>query len=199
MISKIDIDEKDNSIDFLEKTAFFLEKVKEDINWWKWVIISLHGALYGFMVCALAGSAGFSTYKDDVTEKLLKYYSLSSKEQKKKGYPNIRKKLEYFLNLYERIKDIKHMKVLSIGKAFNPKTDQDSSVEKLNEVRNEFMHFDPKLWVLEINGMPKIVAEIMDIIYFLAFESNNIILNDSKKEEVDELIKGTRGILKTFS
>lgn len=91
------------------------------------------------------------------------------------------------------------MKVLSIGKAFNPKTDQDSSVEKLNEVRNEFMHFDPKLWVLEINGMPKIVAEIMDIIYFLAFESNNIILNDSKKEEVDELIKGTRGILKTFS
>lgn len=37
-------------------TAFFLEHLPEATKW-KWVVISLHQALYGFLICALRGSS----------------------------------------------------------------------------------------------------------------------------------------------
>jgi len=35
-------DEKSNTYDSLEKLLFFLNNVKNDLNFWKWAIIALH-------------------------------------------------------------------------------------------------------------------------------------------------------------
>ncbi|MBO0999558.1 peptidoglycan-binding protein [Bacillus sp. SD075] len=50
------INELDNAIDYLEKASFHY-KNREDKYWFKWLTISLHGALYGFGVCAVQGSS----------------------------------------------------------------------------------------------------------------------------------------------
>lgn len=47
--------EESNSIDYLEKACFYIQSIKTKPTNWKWVILSLHGALYGFMICALFG------------------------------------------------------------------------------------------------------------------------------------------------
>jgi hypothetical protein len=51
--NKITIDEATNAVDFLEKAALFLKQVPDDPMYWKWVIISLHAALYGIGVCSI--------------------------------------------------------------------------------------------------------------------------------------------------
>jgi hypothetical protein len=48
--------ELDNAIDYLEKAAYYFNN-RDDNYWFKWMIISLHGALYGFSVCAIKGTS----------------------------------------------------------------------------------------------------------------------------------------------
>ena len=43
-----------------------------------------------------------------------------------------------------------------------------ADVEKLNLLRNQFVHFVPKGWSLEISGMPRIVRHCCDVIDHLA-------------------------------
>ncbi|MGM0888975.1 MAG: hypothetical protein ACQEW5_18835 [Bacillota bacterium] len=50
------INEFDNAIDYLEKASFHYNN-RKDKYWFKWLNISLHGALYGFGVCAVQGSS----------------------------------------------------------------------------------------------------------------------------------------------
>lgn len=48
--------EERNAFDYLEKTIEFIRRAEQYPTDWKWVILSLHGALYGFMICALKGT-----------------------------------------------------------------------------------------------------------------------------------------------
>ena len=45
-----------NALDYLKRGALFVREAAADDHAWKWVIISLHGALYGFAVCACKGT-----------------------------------------------------------------------------------------------------------------------------------------------
>ncbi|MBN3033129.1 MAG: hypothetical protein JW873_03445 [Candidatus Saganbacteria bacterium] len=184
-------DTKQNAFDSLEKAAFFLGKTNEDINWCKWTIIALHSALYGFMVCALEGSAGFSTYPDYVTEKLLKFYSLPPENRQKNGkFPEV--KLDYFWSLYEKIKSPTHMNKYYNSKTFVPKNNIDWNINKLNKIRNEFLHFTPKGWSLELNGIPQIVDDANEIIGFLVFDFGNISIQPDEKSLAQKMLTELR-------
>lgn len=50
------LSEEKNAIDYLEKAAFFIKESSANHNQWKWVIIGLHGALYGFAIAACRGT-----------------------------------------------------------------------------------------------------------------------------------------------
>jgi hypothetical protein len=49
----IEFTDETNAIDYLSKVPFFLKSAETNRKDWKWVIIALHGALYGFAVCAV--------------------------------------------------------------------------------------------------------------------------------------------------
>lgn len=49
-----------NAIDYLEKTATYLSSIKNNIQNWKWVFISLHGALYVFSLIVARGTSDTS-------------------------------------------------------------------------------------------------------------------------------------------
>jgi hypothetical protein len=50
------LSEGGNALDYLEKAYAALQGVQHRPEEWKWVVIGLHGALYGFAICALQGS-----------------------------------------------------------------------------------------------------------------------------------------------
>lgn len=49
--------EGSNSIDYLEKAVSFIKSAENKPEDWKWVILAVQGALYGFMICNLKGTA----------------------------------------------------------------------------------------------------------------------------------------------
>lgn len=149
-----------------------LPKVLIDEHNWKWVIISLHNGLQGLMVLALQSSNHLNVLKDKSAEKWLKAY-----ESKKREFPEV--ELDTFLYLYKKIKS-ERMKKYTNSIQFTPSDSQDKSIRKLNLYRNDFIHFVPKAWSIELAGLPSIIHDCIDISEFLVFESNNIDPHDKK-------------------
>ncbi len=157
-----------------------ISQVKSDVYRWKWVIIALHNALQGFMVLALRGSSNFHLVKADDADKYLAAI-------RGEGEPFPGEKLDYFLELYKKIKS-KRMKMYVHSQPFKPSANQTRHVKKLHEFRNEFIHFLPKGFSLEVSGMPVVVKDCLSVISFLAFESGNVFWVEAD-EKAGEKVK----------
>ena len=143
----------------------FLARTEEDKYYWKWMLVALHNSLQGFMACALTGGDGLAILKDRVAQKWLTV--------QQDGLPLPHEQLDTFLNLYKKIKSAQ-MLFNSGSKQFIPRGRQDWSVRKLNRLRNHFIHFTPKSWVLEVSDLPKISRDCIQVIRFLVYKSGNV-------------------------
>jgi hypothetical protein len=126
------------------------------------------------MVCALKGSNRANVLKE---EDKSGYLSWIEGEQEKPD----RLRLADFLELYERIKSDR-MLLYTDSKPFRPSGQQGASIKKLNSLRNQFIHFLPQGMSLLIDGLPDLIANCLDVIAFLAFESGNITWSDEQSE-----------------
>jgi len=152
--------EKENAVDSLEMTVELLMRLKDTNRslLWKWISISLFNALYGFCICAIQG-----TNPDRVKEL-----------DKKTG--QFKDKLIRFQEALKRTQENGWMLQYTHSRPLSLTRDQKKSVEKLRKgVRNNFEHFIPKGWSIEISGMPKIVLDVVEVIEFLALSSGNPI------------------------
>lgn len=167
------LSEEKNAIDYLGKAAFFIKSVSENYNDWKWVIIGLHGALYGFAIAACRGTDSRSV----VTK---------------------RGRLISFWQALKRCQDPNNMKMLIHSKHLILTENQKESIEAFKSVfRNEFEHFKPKGWSIEIHGMPEIAIDVLEVIRFLALETNTYVhLNEDDRNLVEQLIENSIVVLK---
>ena len=147
-----------------------LQRVIDDPRQWKWAIFALHSGIQGMMVLALEGSHGLNVLREKDAERWLSW------KEGDRSEPEPRGKLAPFLNLYRKIKDDKYpMKRYGDSQQFVPTGTQGQSIKRLNHWRNKFVHFTPKLWVIELGGLPAIMSDCLEIAEFLAWESGNII------------------------
>lgn len=149
----------------LEWAAARVQEIKGDPYAWKWLLISLHNAVQGVLVLALWNGNGLLTLKPKTAQKWLR--ALEG------GGPFPSDRLDEFLNLYLKAKEpINFHRVGS--RAFAPGPTHDSSLEKLNEFRNEFTHFTPKGWSLQLAGLPRICLDALDVVRHFAWETTPI-------------------------
>jgi len=165
--------EHEEAVSSLEVFTISLENVSEDVYYWKWAILALHNSLQGFMVLALRGGNGILPLKDHIAEAWLKAY------REGKDYP--KEELDTFLNLYKKIKS-NNMNFFGHSIKFMPKGTQGYSVKKLNRLRNDFIHFLPKSYLLEVSVLPKICLDCISIIEFLGWKCGNIHWYYDKQE-----------------
>jgi len=169
--------EEDNALDYLEKASFHISQTEKDKKSWKWVILSLHGALYGFAICAIKG-----TNPDRVT--------YTTKEGKVK--------LISFDDALNRCQDHQWMWIYGHSKTLVLTNNQKWSIDKLKkEFRNKFEHYQPVAWSIEIHGMPQIAIHVLDVIRFLAIDSGNIFSSSQNKQrKIKSLIFQSKKFLK---
>ena len=90
-----------------------------------------------------------------------------------KNEPAPPEKLDTYLNLYQKVK---HRETCQLGGniRFAPAGPEGGDIKRLNTLRNEFIHFTPKGWSLEVDGLPRICLSVARLISFLALETTNI-------------------------
>lgn len=167
-------DEQLEAVGALETAAQTSVGVAGDVYHWRWVVLAVHNALQGLMVIALRGSDGLAPLRDDVAAEWLKAY--------RAGHVPPEEKLDRFLNLYAKIKG-RRMRQYIHSEPFRPTGSQGWSVKKLNSLRNEFVHFLPRSWSLEVSGLPKICLDCVDLIEFLGWKCGNVHWNESSVEQ----------------
>jgi len=167
-------DETQQAVLALQMATEHLQRVMDNPHHWQWVIVGLHNALQGFMVLALRGTNSINVLTDECAREWMAAY-----ERRDGNYPE--PKLDSFLNLYKKIKSDR-MKMYVHSRSFKPSGTQGRSIKKLNSLRNEFIHFVPKGWSLEISGLPHIVGDCLNVISFLAFDCGNVVWHEQTLE-----------------
>lgn len=181
-------DERNEAIKSLHKTYQFILEIREDNYNWKWAIISLHNSAQAFMVLSLKGTANFNVIREP--EKLFDAI------QNRREYPE-----EYLLGfgkLYKDIKSPKKMKQNTASRIYPSSKDSDYAMEKLNEFRNNFIHFIPCRWSIELAMLPGIFNQVLSVLEFLILESGNIRFyydDEGEKRCLSELIEKIRAEL----
>ena len=159
------LDEQENAIDNLEMVHHFLTGIESERKW-KWAIIALHQALYGFLISALRGTDG---------RLLLKPPSRKKPQERQ------------LIGIWEALKRMKDPDsfIWVNAKPLETDSEDDFAIDRLiNGFRNEFEHFKPKQWSIEVSGMPKILLTVLGVIEYIALQSNTVIYRSDREEEI---------------
>jgi hypothetical protein len=169
--------EETNALDYLEKAVRFIHETEENRLAWKWVVLALHGALYGFAICACQG-----TNYENVTIR------------NRRG----ELRLISFGKALERCQDPRFMRMLIGSQPLTLSDSQKESIRQLkNELRNKMEHYVPSGWSIEIHGMPQIAIDFLDIIRFLAVDTRTYIhLNKAQKKRIRTWVFQTKKFLR---
>jgi hypothetical protein len=139
--------EETNALDYLEQAARFIREASADDRAWKWVAIALHGALYGFAICACKGAD---------------YHTVTHPTRGDRKLIPFDKALDY-------CQDPKRMTKTVFSKPLVLTKEQKAAIKKLQRsLRNPFEHFIPMSWHIEIHGMPKVAIHCLEVVRSLA-------------------------------
>lgn len=190
-------DELENSIDYLERVTYYYlqDNFKHRM---KWLMITLHGALYGFGVLAIRGSQPTATvYKpleksigkrkiSEYTEALVERNSeISLENQGAYLQGSLQANYGQLLSIYdviERCQKEEFMNRSVTSKILELSEVQSVAIEKLVLYRNQFAHFKPMLYGISEDYNIDIVFPVLEVIRFLALESYNIIYYETDQE-----------------
>ncbi|EFO30470.1 hypothetical protein TRICHSKD4_4062 [Roseibium sp. TrichSKD4] len=158
------VTEAEDAAHSIRHALAFATLLNEDEQIWKWLILALHSALQGACVCHLTTTAqpiGAVTKKNE--KKWLEYFEASRVNEK------IDPPQTYLMSLPDLLKKIR--KPNSCGGSTYPNeiTLSDHELSRLtklhDEIRNQFVHFSPTGWAIEISGtleIAKLVARIVN-------------------------------------
>ena len=174
----ISFDEESNALDYLRKAVSFIEEARDDPTAWKWVSIAMHGALYGFAVCASKTGRFAESTTGGEGEKLLSVRSV-----------------------LERCKDKRHMNFTVDAKPLKISKRQDYAINFLKDrLRDPLEHFIPGQQWFKLEGLPETFQEVLSVISFLALDTNTFVLLEEKQQvEVEQLVRKGQELLSALA
>ena len=152
-----------------------LQRAIDDHHLWKWAIIALHSGIQGMMVLALKGGNGLNVLREEDKKRWSSWYEGNGSDESRPRDL----KLADFLTLYKKIKG----KRMTRSQKFVAKETQDRYIKHLNDLRNKFIHFTPKVWALEPREFPAMMSDCLEIAEFLAWQSGNVLFPEQDLRE----------------
>jgi hypothetical protein len=165
------IDTLSNAVDYLNRATEFIRESEREIYAWKWAVISLHGALYSFAICAIKGTDDTSvTYETKKGERMLIGFNESLR----------------------RCKDADYMRHIYNSVPLTLTAEQERSIELLkDEYRGNFEHFKPMGWSIEMHDLPIMAIEVLGVIKYLATDTgySTVHIQEQQRAEISKSIE----------
>ena len=153
-------DEREDMVCALEHAVDVAMTLDENPMNWKWLLIAVHNALQGALVCVLSDSHGTGALTEKSMKAVWDWYEARSDD------PTATHPKEWLappLELYERAKQENYMREFG-GSPIITTRDQDDDIRRLNALRREFAHYTPRLWSIECAGLPRIVLSTTAVV-----------------------------------
>jgi hypothetical protein len=164
------------SLDLLVVLAPLVNR-RQSRSLWKWVIVGAQDALQGALVCAIADTTGTSVLSKTSAKQILEWLADTSKK-----YPG--SFMADFKSLMERA-------------AIKLPAQDAKDIDKLHGMRNDFAHFVPKGWSIELAGLPRMISVALRLVEeLMRSERVEYRLTGNKKQRVRDSIKSIRSDLR---
>lgn len=185
----LDTDEVDDVAGSLREAVRSVRAAQTDPQAWKWVALALHSALQGACICHLTTSAtpiGVVTKSNE--REWLAYFEQSRIDRR------LKQPKTCLMNLPDLLKEIR--KPYSAGDRRNTEgiNLDDAELAWLDrfhkKVRNQFIHFAPMGWSIELSGIPRIsilVTRIIEDILLIGYGFRHQEL--SKQKDMQDALK----------
>ena len=145
--------------------------VNEDDQAWKWLALALHSALQGACVCHLVTSAcplGIVTKKNAIEWSI--YNDVSRTDQ------TVRRPRTQIMALPDLLKTIRKPSSAGDNSSTSGIALSENEFAWLrrfhNDIRNQFTHFEPQGWSIEVSGIPdmarlvsRVIKDILEVGY----------------------------------
>jgi hypothetical protein len=145
-VSYARFDEIENVLGSLDLLAILcpILKRRRSRSLWKWIIMGAQDAVQGALVCALANTTGTNVLTKKSGRRILEWLEDTSKE-----YPG-----EFMADF----------KTLLESAKIELSSHDSKDITKLHSFRNNFAHFTPKRWSIELAGLPRIVGAALRLV-----------------------------------
>ena len=161
-------DECQDVLGSLETCAFSLAQARRSERAWKWVVLSLHSALQGAMVCHLSGTERLGTLQDRDATEWREWNDRSIQEGGEDAGDPPPERLADANELFKRL----HRSAARIedgcGGVISITEQQKISFKWLHELRNGFSHFSPRGWSIGLPGTKQAINNVLDIMCLIA-------------------------------
>lgn len=192
------VDEREDVLGSLEACKTFLEDLQSKPLNWKYLVICLHNALQGALVCHLNGTAGVGALDQRSVDRQLEWHE-RDRERHIAGKPkNISdpfpsSRLADMKTLFSRVQTRDEMTELGAGQPIEISAGEKRAFELLHELRNRFVHFEPAGWSIELAGLPRMAVEIVTLIGRIAADPWPFWhLPDERRVHLKNLIESLR-------
>ena len=180
----VDTDERLDVLASLEHCALSLNETKGSDRAWKWVVLSLHSALEGAMICHLSGTAQVGALTERSAAKWHDWHERDRRAEIDRvedgagavGVPRRRTKHPSGNPPQDRVADAKELferlaspssRLESAGGPIGVTSKQRKSFRRLHDLRNDFTHFSPKGWSIEVEFIRDAMRDVLDVIAWI--------------------------------
>jgi hypothetical protein len=179
-------DEREDVLTSTDLLAIVTPKLKKQPSYWKWMIIAAHNGLQGALVCAIQNTSATNVLNKKSATKMLNYLKTLEGDRPQ----------EYLADFVTLLKEYRK-KYPSHG--ITP--EQLKSIHGLHkQFRNNFAHFVPKGWWIEIAMLPPIIESALDLIESAMQQHQVVIhLNGNMKRRLEQNLAATRAGLALLS
>ena len=182
----IRFDEVEDVLSSLDLLALISARITREPSYWKWVIVSSHMALQGAIVCVLAGTSSLPVL-DKNSGRLMADWL----DKRQGQIPDDR--LADFGTLLDRAQD----KQFTDGNPLALTAQRKKDILRLHRhFRNDFAHFTPKGWSIEVAGLPRIISAALGAIEVLMLRDRILYkLSGNKRRRLARNLAQTRAAL----
>lgn len=166
--------EETNALDYLEKACEAIRRLTRDHKEWKCVVIGLHGALYGFAICAVKGTDWSRVTIRPDSRRLIAFDEAIKRCQSS-----------------DWITQYTHSRTVRLT------DEQKDAIRFLKRVRNQIEHYVPLHWSIEEHDLSISAIDELDVVRALALDTGTVRLNQTQRQSVESCTRKAKQVLKS--
>lgn len=166
----------------------FLALVDAKPHYWRWFVLAVHSAVQGSLALALTNGNLFHVQKPGVTSSMLAALASGSQGL---DFPNPH--MDNFLRLYAKAKQVQHLR--SGAEPLPADERHEKALVSLDEMRDEFIHFNSKSWSVEIAYMTETAVVACEVIEYVFGSGAVLWHSDESKQEAARALQSLKQAL----
>lgn len=177
-------DTAEDAVSSFEVASDFYARALADDRYWKWFVVAVHAGVQGAFALALDGGNELLVQKPGVAKATLAAYEQGSEIPESH--------MDNFMRLYRKLHAKENLRSSSAQPL--PESPQNElALERLNALRDDFIHFNTKSWSIERALIEARVRGSLEVAQFVLVESEAVLWYD------DSLKKRAHGALTRLS